>query len=376
MSYLTKLKSVLSDDPSIRRYQTFADSTEFIILSQGLKKWLFTRSESYAKLSVEEKVLHAVTDSTLTEEDRRLYALWAPQSAFRFLSSKQRMLDVSAFEQLIKTEKTTSVTDLKKLGLATQEAEEVFLNHLRISIAEETGISLQDIRDTSDGCKDLLDRLCEELYPYQGRGVPFIEVGWPRPFCFYGPMIWSWKNFFQKAPFPLENTTTRLYLVEIDLPSLGFMLPKQWKVGITQKGSILGKNSNSRFSGKSKESITPIREVLFSDGRDAYFLEQKIIHLSKLDRAAMVRSEREKSRGMPRHTSSELDAKQKHELEESWKTRVYADIKSCGLGRSEWIWKERDRAYVANAFDRIVAFSPYFGRVVDDYSQGSLDLFA
>jgi hypothetical protein len=345
------------------------------MLSRGLKKWLLTLPESYAKLSVEDKVLHAATDSTLTEEDRHLYALWAPQAASRFLSSKQRMLDVSAFEQLIKTEKTTSVKDLKKLGLTTQEAEEVFLNHLQISIAEEAGISLQDIRDTPDGCKDLLDRLSEELYPYEGRGLPYIEVGWPRPFCFYGPMIWSWKNIFQKAPFPLENTATRLYLVEIDLPSLGFMLPKQWKVGITQKSSVLGKSSNARFSGKSKESITPIREVLFSDGRDAYFLEQKIIHLSKLDRAVMVRSEREKSKGMSKHASSVLDAKQRHELEESWKIRVYADIKRYGLGRSEWIWRERNRAFVTNAFDRIVAYSPYFGRIIDDYSQESLDLF-
>lgn len=283
--YLQLLQSLLSDDPAIRENQVILDSFEFVTLSEELREWIARQSPRWAQLDTSAQIAQANSDCSLSQEAKVLFAKWSYEAENRYLTSKQRSSDKEAFEKLIIKIKRQSIRELGDLGVSKQIAERIFSNHLLMEIAaelelESSGLDEQEVRQ-----KIVTESLKRDFYPYDGTNVPYIDIGWSSTEKnIYGPPRLPLESVFRKTPFPLNGVPATLYLISINLPALGLGGGKQWKIGITKKSDIVGVTSRSRFSGELVSAISVVDSIRFSDGRDAYFLEQKIIHISNEDR--------------------------------------------------------------------------------------------
>jgi hypothetical protein len=48
--------------------------------------------------------------------------------------------------------------------------------------------------------------------------------------------------------------------------------------------------------------------------------------------------------------------------------------KGLGLGPTEWVWKNKGEEFVRTRFRSLTSCAPYFGEVVNTYTQGELML--
>lgn len=368
---LELMRSLLSDDPQVRRNQIIFDSSEAISLSDELRLWL--KTAQLGTLTVAEQVDLAFADPSLSQEAKKIFSEWAPHAKKSYDAGMQRLKDKEEFERKTRKLRNASVKSLRELGLGKNESERVYQNHLMLQIAYKLGLRLKDIRGGEDQRKELIASLKKDFYPYDASYVPFLDIGW---FCLgrvYGPTEIDLDLLFEKAPFPLERNPATLYLVKIDMAKLGYDKPSQWKVGITQR-SVLGNKSGSRFSGKTRDAISVSRSIRFSDARDAFFLEQKIIKLSSYDSQIAFRGDDEKLNALSKDDRHNAIRTRKAALTSKMQFVSSRDLKSHGIGPSEWVWEGRDDEYVESSFDRVVAYAPYFGEIIDECVQFELDL--
>jgi hypothetical protein len=138
------------------------------------------------------------------------------------------------------------------------------------------------------------------------------------------------------------------------------------------KKDIHGASGKSRFSGELVKAVSVIDSIRFSDGRDAFFLEQKILNVSSVSSNLRKASDfRVKVNPSFELVLRELMAKHGYDYQKA--TEELRDIaKGLGLGPSEWVWKGKSEEYVRRQFRVLTAYAPYFGGLIDDYSQGEL----
>jgi hypothetical protein len=372
--YLQLLQSLLSDDPAVRSNQVILDSSDFVTLSGELREWLARQSYHWVQLDTSAKILQAKSDCSLSQEAKDLFVKWAYQAEKQYLASIQRSSDKEAFEKHITKIKRQSIKDLRDLGISKQIAERIFHNHLLIEIAAELELDFSGLGEQEGHKQALTDSLKRDFYPYDGTIVPYIDIGWFSTGKIYGPPRLPLESVFRKAPFPLKGIPATLYLISIDLLALGLGGEKQWKIGITKKSNILGTGGRSRFSGELVGAISIVDSIRFSDGRDAYFLEQKIIRASDEDRH-FNKATSFKVRANPELESRihELMAKNGYDYEGA--VNYLKDLaKGLGLGPTEWVWKNKDEEFVETRFRSLTSCAPYFGEVVNAYTQGELML--
>lgn len=162
----------------------------------------------------------------------------------------------------------------------------------------------------------------------------FIEFG-------YGPNIEWYKT---SPPFELANTPTNLYFIEINLSSIDKSKGIIFKVGITKR------SIEERFRGYSKY-IRILRFIEYSDGRDAWLREQKVINYDRHRRFGNNDYAKEivkKGKSIKSMENSELGD-----------TKLLKDIVSR-LGQSEWVCKGFIESEALDLFDQLCDYPPYF----------------
>lgn len=370
--FLYLLKSLISDDPSVRENQVILDSSEIPSLSSDLREWEAQQPPSlWAQLDIDAKVARANSDPCLPQESKDLYAKWMYHARKSYLVTKQIFSDKEAFEKLIKSIKRKSIKDLGDLGISKQVAERIFENHLMMEIAAELELDFSG-SDKPGGYKDaMVESLKTDFYPYDGTYTPYIDVGWSSKGRIYGPPRLSLESVFHRPPFPLNGTPVTLYLISIDLPALGLGSSKQWKVGITKKHNIYGASKRSRFSGDLIKVISVVDSIRFSDGRDAFFLEQKIINVPSGSSDSRKASDF-RVKVNPAFNSILRELIAKHGDYHKAKRELRDIAKGLGLGPSEWVWNGKSEEFVRHQFKALTSYAPYFGSVIDEYTQGEL----
>lgn len=373
--YLQLRQDLLSNDPAVRENQVVLDSLEFVTLSAELREWMNHQSPHWAQLDTSAQIALAQGDCNLSQEAKDLFAKWARESTKRYLASNQTLSDKEAFEKQIGNIKRQAINELGDLGVAKQIGERIFSNHLLMEIAFDLRLELSRLDDYNDPHKSLKESLKRDFYPYDGTKVPYIDIGWlSTEKCIYGPPRLPLDAVFRKPPFPLEGVPATLYLISINLPELGVGGEKQWKIGITKKSDVLGTSGKSRFSGRLNGFISDVDSIRFSDARDAYFLEQKIIHMSSQDKLSN-KSSTFRVRLNPASESILREIMMENNCGYEVALGCLKDLaQGLGLGPTEWIWKGRSEDYVRSSFRSLVSYAPYFGDVVKTYIQAELPL--
>lgn len=361
--YLSIIQSLISEDPEIRSNQIILDSSELIALSGELRSWIHSGAVNFGDLRTEEQMDKVLSCSDLSPESKDLFRRWAHQADKRNAVDGQRRRDKEYFERKTRGIRNVSLRNLQDLGLSRSIAEQVYSHHLLLNIAAELDMDLWEIRNKFSRLAKLDMGFRSSFYPYDGWTVPWIESGWSVGGNIYGPMQLPWNEVFSKAPFVLNDVPASLYLVEIDLPKIGIDIPMQWKVGITKR-EVIGRKSNSRFYGETSEAVSVVRVLDFSDARDAFFLEQKLIAIARSDEISARAFEDEEINAMTPSKRSKILSERKTKFNNRVKQLRSKELKRLGLGPSEWVWEGRTAEYVESSFDRITSYAPYFGETI------------
>ncbi len=157
----------------------------------------------------------------------------------------------------------------------------------------------------------------------------------------YGPNI-EW--YRTSPPSNIANTPVNLYFVKIDLSSIDESKKSIFKVGIT-KYSI-----KERFRGYLKY-IRPLKFIEYSDGRDAWLREQKVVNY---DRHRCFRD----NLYLKKVEIKEMSDKST-EIKESGNAKLLKGVKSH-LGKSEWVCEGFTENNAINLFNQLCDYPPYF----------------
>jgi len=168
-------------------------------------------------------------------------------------------------------------------------------------------------------------------------------------FC-YGPNAFDWQR--AKIPFKLDGQKVTLYFVKIDLGGIaGIESQYVYKVGITKK-DVIGDKSSARFHGKHGKHIKVLRQISYSDGKDAFLREQKVIEYNARNKLSGKENPKTKEEACTysKFVTNNLIPNQ------IWKF----------LGSSEWVFSRLSEAEALLLFDQLTNHDAYFENAANE----------
>lgn len=356
------LLNVYSEDPMVRRRQVLygkprypkeiAEKIDLLRNNMHTPWWahpVFTANEQEEIRRIE-------------EENQELQSSSRYREAIKQRLNDERLL-VGRFAELAQSDLRALGIGMssKRPGLASDcnlMVEKILCQCLLWKLCTRAGILpsilKRDSGNTHQARESDLIEVYQGLYPL----VPNLNVGGWTIYAlvydyYYGPSAFDWTG----CSLTLKSTPTTLYLIEIDFAKIKLGKHRTYKVGITQKEHVVGSARNARYAGACVPAIRVLGQIRFSDGRDAYLREQKILcyykrqitlkHWGLLD-ASLYRKESTKRQNIHRRISS-LDS---------------SGIVKKMLGRTEWIFSGETEQEVMATFRQLTIHEPDFGVIL------------